>query len=335
MNSKRFTLLLVIFLIFVSVLGAYASDAQQSIYDIDTILLNNNPEDMEGCCSVVCQLDGNNSIISFRRDASYSAEIHIEQVDWHGKQAIKQYKTDGKYFCQVIVTEDGWVMGFGGLDDGEDNEKVENITAKMVCNESKISEGGLNEIQAIKQKYGLGHAVIKSPDGKYGATTATNVFTGTLKPGDYISLPNRYSFYRSGNIGLNDSDKIKTMTELAKTDMFGLTRRDITIFDFHAVDNSSFKGNVTDVYLSNDDGAVYDMHTEALTDDVDFNGTQYNGSSLPIAPKYKYVGTFEFEEPNTFGFFDLAVICITVILLGILVYVAMQYVQLIIRGKKR
>ena len=124
--KKRVLLIFSIFIIFIFALGAYSANDNPTYEDIVEMLQNTNSTDLTGCCSVVCQLDGNNSIMSFRRDAKYSANINIEEIDWHGKPAIKQYKTDQGYFCQVIVTSDGWTVGYGGLDDGPDNEHVEN-----------------------------------------------------------------------------------------------------------------------------------------------------------------------------------------------------------------
>ena len=62
--------------------------------------------------------------MSYRRDANLTADIHIEQVDWHGHPAIKQYKTDHGYFNHIIVTNDGWVIGLGGVDAGEESRKA-------------------------------------------------------------------------------------------------------------------------------------------------------------------------------------------------------------------
>ena len=36
----------------------------------------------------------------------------------------------------MIVTSDGWVLTYGGKDDGVDNQKIENISREMVKNKS-------------------------------------------------------------------------------------------------------------------------------------------------------------------------------------------------------
>ncbi|WP_407412649.1 hypothetical protein [Methanobrevibacter sp.] len=273
-----------------------ASDFHHDTFDIKQILDETDDSDLTGCCSVVLQLDGNNSIFSFRRDANLSADIHIEAIDWHGVQAIKQWKVDGGYFCQVIITEDGWVIGYGGIDDGIDNEIIENITAGMINNESKISEADLEKIQEIKAIYELGHVVIKAPDGHYGVATATNHFTGKLKPGEYISMPNRYKYSRSGEIPLNTTDKISVMTELAASDMFGLTRRDITTYYFHHDEGFTTNQNVVDVYLSNDDGSLFNMNTGNMYDDVYFQDKVFKGEDIPISPEYESMGSIVIHD---------------------------------------
>jgi len=321
---KRVLLIFGIFLVFLFTIGVYSANDHPTYEDIVELLQNTNSTDLTGCCSVVCQLDGNNSLMSFRRDAKYSADIKIEQIDWHGKQAIKQYKTDKGYFCQVIITSDGWTVGYGGLDDGFDNEYVENITADMIL-KNDISEDGLKEIQRIKTAHKRGHAIIKAPNGHYGAVINNTHFTGDLKEGDYLSVPNNYSYFRSGHIPLNTSDKIKSMQNLEISDGYGTERRDITTYFFHHVDNETFKGNIIDIFMSNDDGSFYGTETGNFHDDIHFNGTVIKGSSLPIAPSYSKLGTVAYDEESDIftsiitvaGYVIPIVLLIIIVVLGI------------------
>ena len=334
--KKRVLLIFSIFIIFIFAMGAYSANDNPTYEDIVEMLQNTNSTDLTGCCSVVCQLDGNNSIMSFRRDAKYSANINIEEIDWHGKPAIKQYKTDQGYFCQVIVTSDGWTVGYGGLDDGPDNERVENITADMIL-KNDISEDGLKEIQKIKTSHGRGHAIIKAPNGHYGAVINNTHFTGDLKEGDYLSIPNKYSYFRSGHMPSNTSDKIKSMQNLEITDGYGIDRRDITTYFFHQVENDTFKGNLTDIFMSNDDGSTFGMKTGGLHDDIHFNGTVVNGSSLPIAPSYKKLATIEYgEEKNTLdGILTAAGYGIAIILIAIIAVFGIRAINRIRHTRKR
>lgn len=293
MDFKKSVLIFSVIILFVSIIAVSANESSQQ-QDIQNILANYNESDMTGCCSVVLQMDGNNSMFSFRRDAENAADIYIEKINWHGKEAIKQYKTSAGYFCQVIITDDGWVIGYGGIDDGDDNKKIENISAGMVNDNNTISESGLEQVEQIKASYGLGHLLIKAPNGNYGIATATNHFTGKLNPGEYVSIPNKYSFFRSGNIPLNTSDKVDAMVNLAISDGFGLTRRDVTTFNFVCGNES----NVTDVYLSNDDGSMWGMSTGGLCDNVNFTGKYVNAADIPIAPKYTHLGNVTFSGEN-------------------------------------
>ena len=292
MNLKKKIFVLGIFIIFISICGIYAMN---NPHNNDALPLLLNETDESGCCSVVLQLEGNDTIMSYRRDANLTADIHIEQVDWHGHPAIKQYKTDHGYFNHIIVTNDGWVIGLGGVDDGEDNQRCENITAEMISNDSSISESHLKEIQKIKKQYKKGHVIIKAPNGNYGFATDEKFKIDKLKPGEYISLPNKYEYSRSGKIPLNTTDKVKSMVELAQSDLFGLNRRDVFVYDFH----TNKTGNTTDIYLSNDDGSLAQAETKDCYDDVFFNNTKYEGSKLPLGPKYEKIGTVSFENSNS------------------------------------
>ncbi|WP_407454487.1 hypothetical protein [Methanobrevibacter sp.] len=321
MNVKKKILVLSIILIFVSVIGVYASDIQQNNYDTQAIMDNFDEDDLTGCCSVVCQLNDNSSIMSFRRDAKFGADIHIENIDWHGIPAIKQYKVDGGYFCQVIVTNEGWIIGYGGIDDGSDNEKIENITSTMISNDSSISEDGLKQIQEIKHLYKMGHVIIKAPNGNYGIATANETFTGHLEDGEYVSIPNRIRFFRSGNLTLNSTDKIADMAQLATSDAFGLVRRDISTFYFHPTEDGD--SNVTDIYISNDDGSVFGLNCLEDRDDVYINNTVIKAEDIPVAPDYKQIGSYVFpsEPSKVSNIITLLTILGFVIFVGVLAFV--------------
>ena len=337
MISKRSIFILGIFLILVSVLSVCASDPQQNTYEIQRILDETNASDLMGCCSVALQLEGNNSMFSFRRDANFSADIYIEEIDWHGIPAIKQYKTDGDYFCQVIITSNGWTIGYGGIDDGPDNQKIEEITSKMITEDNSISEDGLIQVQQIKEPYKIGHLLIKAPNGNYGVAFSDNHFKGKLKPGEYLVIPNRQTYMNSGNLSLNTSDKVTAMIQLAQSDAFGLTRRDITTYNFHTFENKSSKVNVTEAYLSNDDGSQWGMNTAGLVDNVYFNKTLFKADDIPIAPKYQKMGNMTLHESlNNVSKTTLLIVLVGVVLLvAILFFIVYKTVKFIKFRKRR
>ncbi len=326
MNFKKGILLVSVIVILISLFTVYASDIAENNTDIQLLLNNTDESDMIGCCSVVLQMDGNESMFSFRRDANLSADIFIEKIDWHGTPAIKQFKTDGEYFCQVIITDDGWVVGCGGKDDGTYNQQIEGIVAEMITEEHNISEAHLREIQQIKALFKLGHVVVKDPNGNYGVATANDIYTGKLNPGEYVSVPNRDHYMRYGNLSLNNSDKVKEMTDLAASDMFGLTRRDITTFHFYSNDNFTTHRNVTDIYISNDDGSRYNMPCRDMVDNVYITTKFINSSEIPIAPEYKSIGniTFEKDIPDRVQLYFWGTLILTILIIIVVLLIAIK-----------
>lgn len=290
MNLRKKIFILSIFIIFISTIGVYSINDYQNNDDVSIVLQNNNETDMIGCCSIILQEEGKNTLMSYRRDSNLDADIHIEKVNWHGIPAIKQYKTDNNYFCHVIITDDGWVVGLGGTDDGIDNEIAENITADMITKDHRITKEGLEKIQKLKMPYGKGHVVIKSPDGNYGFANVDKLKTGKLQPGHYISIPNDYSYSRSGEMSLNSSDKIREITDLSQQDKYGVDRREIITYDINISDTA----NKTDVYAANENGSYLGVDNTVYIDDIFINGTVINASDIPIAPSYKQIGSFDF-----------------------------------------
>lgn len=325
MSKKIF--ILSIFIIFISIIGVYAVSDYQNSHDMSVNLLNNNETDTFGCCSLILQEDGNNSILSYRRDSNVTADIHIEPTDWHGKSVIKQYKTDNKYFCHVIVTSDGWVIGLGGIDDGVDNEKCENITAEMITDDGSISEDGLKKIQDIKKPYGRGHVVIKAPNGNYGFANVDKLKTGKLQPGQYISIPNEYSYSRSGNLSLDTPDIIKAMTDLSQKDLYGLDRREIITYDINVTDGE----NNVDVYVANENGSYVGIDNTVYIDDIYINNTVIKGKDIPIAPAYKQIGSFDLAngQLSSNKLSILIYIVVFVIFVAILFFIVSRLIKFI------
>ena len=150
MIKKRFLFLLILILF---ILSLNAVQASENITD-DNILAESSHDikikeksDVEfGCNSVFVQVSASEGVTSFRRDSTSSANIFIKPVKWHGRVALKQYKTKGSYFFHSIVTSDGWLIGNGGADNPSINKKIENIAGDMVKS-NKIKKSSLKEIQ--------------------------------------------------------------------------------------------------------------------------------------------------------------------------------------------
>lgn len=296
-------------------MGVYSAQYHQNADDVNAVIESANGEDVFGCCSIVLQIDENHTLMSFRRDSNYSATVNIDKVNWHGIPAIKQYKDEGSYFTHVIVTHDGWVLGFGGIDDGADNRKCEEITSKMINDNYTINKSSLKEIQKIKKPYGRGHMIIKAPNGNYGFVNVDKIKTGKLEPGEYKSIPNNYSLSRSGNLSLDSDDLIGDMVNLSQTDKYGQDRRDITVYDVHSTANN----NTTEIYISNEDGSKINASYADCVDSVDFGNTFIDGSDIPIAPKYKYLGDITFTDEDLNPDNTLA----NIILVGVVVFIAL------------
>ncbi len=327
MNLSKKIFILSIFIIFISICGVYSAFNHQNNDDILINSINGNITDEIGCCSIVVQLEDNHTLMSYRRDSNVTADVHIEKINWHGIPAIKQYKTEEGYFCHVIITKDGWVIGLGGIDDGIDNEKCENITANMITDDYSISESSLKEIQKIKQPYGRGHVLIKAPNGNYGFATVDKLKTGKLEPGRYISLPNNYSLSRGNDFPMNTTDKIKSMVELAQTDKYGVDRREVITYDYY-VNNSNI---VTDIYVSNEDGSYLNESYENCIDNVYLEDSLTKSDDIPIAPSYKEIGSITFinEDSNYYKLLSLLIIIGFVVFIGILYFIVLKFVRYI------
>ena len=331
MSWAKKIFILSIFIIFISTIGAFSVSNYQNNDDLPVVFEKNNETDMIGCCSIILQEDGNDTLMSYRRDSDLDADIHIEKINWHGMPVIKQYKTDNNYFCHVIITENGWVIGLGGTDDGIDNQIAENITADMITEDNTISTEALEKIQKLKQPYGRGHVVIKAPNGNYGFANVDKLKTGKLEPGHYISIPNDYSYSRAGEISPDSPDKIREMTDLSQQDLYGLDRREIITYDINMSDNNN---NVT-IYAANENGSYLGVNNTVYIDDIYVNDTLIKASDIPIGPDYMQIGSFSFEGENTSAdrLTVLMFYVLLVIFVALLYFVVSRFVKFIRRRR--
>ena len=213
------------------------------------------------------------------------------------------------------------MIGFGGIDDGVDSEKCENISFEMINDNFTISKEKLEEIQKIKQPYGRGHFIIKAPNGNYGFATVDKVKTGQLEPGHYISLPNNYSLSRAGELSLGSDDKIGDMVELARSDKYGVERRDIITYDYHSGDDA-----YADIYVSNEDGSLLGVNYTGCVDDVYINDKEIKAEDIPVAPSYDKVDTLHFSDGSSpLGVIVPIIICI--VFVGALSFGSFRFVK--------
>ena len=246
-----------------------------------------------GCTSVYLQVSSNEGAGAFRRDSTSAANIYIKASKWHGRTAIKQYKTANSYFFHMIVTSDGWIIGTGGIDNPSINKAIENLAGKMVKS-GKIQNSYLKKIRGYENSLGLGHFAIKAPNGKYAIVWPGSIKTGKLKTGEYISVPNGKSCYRHGTYTHFGKNPEKAAIKIAATDSYGLNRRDITSFHWKATTSQGKTTSKVSVYGANDDGRLRGMSTGYLKDNIYYKNKFFSKNKLPKAPSAKLLGKHSF-----------------------------------------
>ena len=146
MNFKKSILLFSIFLVLiVAVTSVSAADDlinESQTSDIDDLDLIEFSE----CTSVILHVGEDESVISHRRDSTDAADIFIVEDSYNGIDFIKQYKTAGEYFAHVIVTSNGWVIGNGGVTDGDVFRQIEKLSLDIVAS---------NKIDAVSKVRGV------------------------------------------------------------------------------------------------------------------------------------------------------------------------------------
>lgn len=247
-----------------------------------------------GCCSFYVQVSSTEGVAGFRRDSTYAADLYIKTSKWHGRTAIKQYKTAHTYFFHSITTSDGWMMGTGGADNPGINKAIENLAGKMVSS-GTIKKSYLRKIQGYERSLGIGHFAIKAPNGKFAVVWKSGIITGKLKAGEYISVPNSPSCYRHGTYAKFSENPAKAALKIGATDVFGVNRRDITVFHWKATTDKNYKttSKVT-VYAANDNGHLMGRHTPHLKDNIHFKNKYVSKNKLPKVPSMKKLGTHKF-----------------------------------------
>ena len=247
-----------------------------------------------GCCSFYVQVSNSEGVAGFRRDSTYAASLYLKVCKWHGRTAIKQYKTAHTYFFHSITTSDGWMMGTGGADNPGINKAIENLAGKMVKS-GKITKSYLKKIQRYERILGIGHFAIKAPNGKYAVVWKNGIKMGKLKAGEYMSVPNSPYCFRHGTYAKFNTNPAKAALKIGATDVFGVNRRDITIYHWKATTDKNYKttSKVT-VYAANDNGHLMGRSTGHLKDNIYFKGKFISKNKLPKTPKMKKLGVHSF-----------------------------------------
>jgi hypothetical protein len=250
----------------------------------------------EDCCSFYVQVSKTESVCGFRRDNTGSAVIQVKSEKWYGRTAVKHFKYDGDYFCHLIATSDGWMMGNGGLDGGSSIRDMERLAADMIkSNEIKMEN--LRKIQKYKIWANFGHFSIKAPDGRFAVVYQNNIITGKLKPGEFLCNPNFQSYHRRGDYHQYGTNPAKVAIKVGATDHYGIYRRQIVVFHWKEAVSKDFKisSRIT-AYAANDDGRFVGVSSGSYVDSIKFEGKSISGYKLPRVPNAMRLGTYSFPD---------------------------------------
>lgn len=280
------------------------SDNEQKkyfIYKDSKATMNIKPTAEVGCCSFYLQISYSESLTGFRRDSTYSVNINIKPVVWNGRLALKQYKTNGGYSFHSITTADGWMIGTGGADGANVNKAIENLAGQMVKS-GVIQTSKLQSIRSYIRSLGfsIGHFAIKAPNGRYALVWTGGVKFGTLKAGEYISVPNSISCFRHGKWTSFNSNPVTAAVKIGASDSYGVNRRDITVFHWKATTKEGSTTSLVRAYAANDNGKTVGLSTGYLKDNVYFKDRLFSKNILPIAPNNKYLGYYNFGYINKY-----------------------------------
>ena len=251
------------------------------------------------CCSFVIQ-ENSRTIYGFRQDAKLNGNgIQINPQSWNGIDVLKQ-EIDAKnndYFFHSIITENGWVIGQGGSQYDDASRTIEQIAATMVLN-NDISYSSLQQIQGVLSRFGYGHFIIKAPDGRYGISFVDAILTGTLQPGQYMIIPNYYSYYVKGDYRQYSPDPVDALIIICSYDDSGLNRRNLITYDYCVKETYDGVYNGVDVYATNDNGINVGLDTKNIVVYVKYKGQYFPPSAIPENPGKNYLGTHAF--PNQY-----------------------------------
>jgi hypothetical protein len=254
----------------------YSNDHPNSVFNNDSSTVEGNFINESGCCSILLHVNDSYDVFGYRRDSTYPADLHLQYLDWYGKEAIKEYKdTVNGYFFHTIITADGWIISMGGDDVVELVKELENLAGSAVLSGS-ITNDTLFSVNDILTRLKIGHFLIKDPKANVGVViynqhSAEMVLVSELfkmTDGQYVSVPNYGPYYRKNHTSTDDP--VYSVINLALTDKWGINRRNILTYQIFKDVNSGS----TRVY-------VYASRTR-FSDNIIFQNQLINGSILPI-----------------------------------------------------
>ncbi len=239
-----------------------------------------------GCCSVLVHVGPGHDIMSYRRDSAHSADILIDKINFNGQNAIKEYKMQRGYFTHTIITENGWIIGMGGKDDPNTTRHLETLGSDIIS-KGHIEREDVNKANAIIEKNGWGHFLIKSPDDNIGITacdyrvSASIIKLFKMKNGDYVKVPNNPRYYGKGKFKRFSSDPDNAAIKIIGNDIYGQSRRDVITYDYNSKKVA---------ILASFDGGALLGGLSGSPDNIYYAGNEIDGNELPVIPDKKLLG---------------------------------------------
>lgn len=247
----------------------------------------------DDCCSFYVQVSDSEGVCGFRRDNTGAATIKVKCEKWNGKTAVRHFKESGDYFCHLVATSDGWMMGNGGLDASSTVRTIEKLAADMMKS-NKIKMSSLKKIRTYKIWANFGHFSIKAPDGRYAVVYQGGIQTGKLKPGEFLCNPNFKSYQRHGTYAKYGTNPAKVAIKVGATDHYGIYRRQIIVFHWKATTKNFKTTAKIKVHAANDNGRLVGRSSASYVDNIEFQGKFISRNKLPKSPNSMLLGTFDF-----------------------------------------
>ena len=253
-----------------------------------TLKASNSVGDKTGCCTVLLHVKSGYDILSYRRDSSYEADMHIDKIDFNGQTAITEYKLQNGAFTHTIITQNGWVITMGGNDYPVINKELVDLGSN-ITSQGHIEEKDLDSAKKLLKIEELGHFVIKAPDGTVGlvsydqGSSVTELFK--MNDGEFIRINNNPTYYETGEFQEYGQDPVNDSIKIAGLDPFGLHRRDIITYNLTENNNSS---NLN-IWASFDGGAFFKA-AGGQPDNIIYMGNTTNSTEIPKIPNKKFLG---------------------------------------------
>jgi len=239
-----------------------------------------------GCCSVLVHVKKGYDVFAFRRDSTYTANLYIHHLSWYGKDTIKENKLANGYFFHTIISNNGWIVSTGGPDIPYLNRKLEALAGKTSAS-GHITQTTLNTAYNILRSEGMGHFLIKAPNDYVGLVTyyygSSKERLFKMSDGQYVSVPNSPSYYRSGYT--STVNPVSSAISLENSDRWGVNRRNIMTYQVRTI-NYSTQVN------------IWATTCRGTPDNIYFLGKFISKYSLPKTPNILYIGQVNLKNPQ-------------------------------------